>query len=61
LKAKRTALLDERAAGQTFTQAGVAAVAAVVAVLAHLHARGIIHRDITPDNIILREVMLNRC
>ncbi len=50
-------LLDERkAAGQTFSEAEVLKLLRqLLPVLAHIHNRGIIHRDISPDNIILRE------
>ncbi|MBD0263751.1 MAG: serine/threonine protein kinase [Tolypothrix sp. Co-bin9] len=51
------ALLDERkAAGKTFTEAEVLLLMrSLLPVLEHLHTRGIIHRDISPENIILRE------
>jgi serine/threonine protein kinase len=51
------ALLDERkAAGKTFTEAEVLQLMrSLLPVLEHLHTRGIIHRDISPENIILRE------
>jgi serine/threonine-protein kinase len=51
------ALLDERkAASQTFSEAEVLQLLRqLLPVLAHLHIRGIIHRDISPENIILRE------
>jgi serine/threonine-protein kinase len=50
-------LLDERkVAGQTFSEAEVLKLLRqLLPVLAHIHNRGIIHRDISPDNIILRE------
>ncbi len=50
-------LLDERkAAGQTFSEAEVLQLLRqLLPVLAHIHTRGIVHRDISPDNIILRE------
>jgi serine/threonine-protein kinase len=55
-KTYRTLLDERKAAGKTFTQAEVLQLLRLLLpVLAHLHARGIIHRDITPDNIILRE------
>lgn len=51
------ALLDERkAAGESFTEAEVLLLMrSLLPVLEHLHSRGIIHRDISPENIILRE------
>lgn len=50
------ALIDERkAANQAFSEAEVLQLLRqLLPVLAHLHSRGIIHRDIAPDNIILR-------
>jgi serine/threonine-protein kinase len=50
-------LLDERRAlNQTFSEAEVLQLLRqLLPVLAHLHIRGIIHRDISPDNIILRD------
>lgn len=50
-------LLDERlAAGRTFSQTEVFdLLRQLLPVLAHIHSRGIIHRDISPDNIIRRE------
>lgn len=50
-------LIDERkAAGKTFSEAEVLQLLRqLLPVLAHLHSRGIIHRDISPDNIILRD------
>lgn len=49
-------LLDERRAhNQTFSEAEILQLLRqLLPVLAHLHIRGIIHRDISPDNIILR-------
>jgi serine/threonine protein kinase len=51
------AMLDERkAVGQTFTEAEVLLLMrSLLPVLDHIHSRGIIHRDISPENIILRE------
>ncbi|NJO80257.1 MAG: serine/threonine protein kinase [Cyanobacteria bacterium RM1_2_2] len=50
------ALLNERKMrGATFSDAEVLQlIYQILPVLAHIHARGIIHRDIAPDNIILR-------
>jgi serine/threonine protein kinase len=50
-------LLDERkAAGSAFTEAEVLQLMlSLLPVLEHIHSRGIIHRDISPDNIILRD------
>ncbi len=54
------ALLDERkAVGGAFTEAEVLQLMhSLLPVLAHIHSLGIIHRDISPDNIILREIDL---
>jgi serine/threonine-protein kinase len=51
------ALLDERKAqGYTFSEAEVLQLMRqLLPVLAHIHSKGIIHRDIAPDNIMLRE------
>lgn len=50
-------LLDQRRAqGYAFSEAEVKQLLLqLLPVLAHIHSKGIIHRDITPDNIILRE------
>jgi serine/threonine-protein kinase len=50
-------LLNQRiAAGKAFSEAEVMQfLQQMLPVLAHIHAKGIIHRDITPDNIILRQ------
>ncbi|MGI8500102.1 MAG: protein kinase domain-containing protein [Hassallia sp.] len=51
------AILDERkAVGETFTEAEVLLIMrSLLPVLEHIHGKGIIHRDISPENIILRE------
>ncbi|MFN6440555.1 MAG: protein kinase domain-containing protein [Nostoc sp. DedSLP01] len=52
----RTLLTEKQAVGQTFTQAEVLAlIESLLPVLEHIHSRGIIHRDISPENIILRD------
>ncbi|MCS6813446.1 MAG: protein kinase [Cyanobacteria bacterium] len=50
-------LLEERlAAGMTFSEAEVMhLMEQVLPVLAYIHSKGIVHRDISPDNLILRE------
>lgn len=50
------ALLNERKMrGETFSDAeALQLIYQILPVLAHIHAKGIIHRDIAPDNIILR-------
>lgn len=50
-------LLDERQRyGQTFSEAEIMQLLRqMLPVLAHIHTKGIIHRDISPDNIILRD------
>ncbi|MBD1944098.1 serine/threonine protein kinase, partial [Coleofasciculus sp. FACHB-712] len=50
-------LLDERRSqGNTFSEVEVVQfLRQLLPVLAHIHVKGIIHRDIAPDNIILRE------
>ena len=51
-----TLLAERRVVGQTFAEAEVLQLLRqLLPVLAHLHRKGIIHRDISPDNIILRE------
>ncbi|MEM9804185.1 MAG: serine/threonine-protein kinase [Cyanobacteria bacterium P01_D01_bin.56] len=41
--------------GQAFSETEIRAfLGQILPVLAHIHAKGIIHRDISPDNIILR-------
>ncbi|NEQ24582.1 MAG: protein kinase, partial [Microcoleus sp. SIO2G3] len=54
-KTYRELLNDRKATGSTFTEAEVLQlIGQLLPVLAHIHARGIIHRDIAPDNIMLR-------
>jgi len=50
-------LLDQRRAqGYAFSEAEVMQLLRqLLPVLAHIHTKGIIHRDIAPDNIILRD------
>jgi serine/threonine protein kinase len=51
-----TLLQNKQAAGKTFTEVEIVKLLRqILPVLAHLHIRGIIHRDISPDNIIWRE------
>ncbi|RCJ16955.1 serine/threonine protein kinase [Nostoc sp. ATCC 43529] len=52
----RTLLSEKQAVGQTFTEAEVfGLIESLLPVLEHIHSRGIIHRDISPENIILRD------
>ncbi|MEG4285095.1 serine/threonine-protein kinase [Microcoleus sp. A006_D1] len=52
----RELLLDRTNKGSTFSEAEVLVfIRQMLPVLAHIHARGIIHRDISPENIIRRE------
>ncbi|MHC5937617.1 protein kinase domain-containing protein [Nostoc sp.] len=52
----RTLLAERQAMGQTFTEAEVLRlIQLLLPVLEHIHSRGIIHRDISPENIILRD------
>lgn len=52
-----TLLQQRQQAGKTFTEVEIVQLfQQLLPVLAHLHIRGIIHRDISPDNIILRAV-----
>ncbi|MEH1870795.1 protein kinase domain-containing protein [Nostoc sp.] len=52
----QTLLAERQAVGQTFTEAEVLQlIKLLLPVLEHIHNRGIIHRDISPENIILRD------
>ncbi|AVH70399.1 serine/threonine-protein kinase [Nostoc sp. 'Lobaria pulmonaria (5183) cyanobiont'] len=52
----RTLLAERQAVGKTFTEAEVLQlIQMLLPVLEHIHSRGIIHRDISPENIILRD------
>ncbi|MDF5738905.1 MULTISPECIES: protein kinase domain-containing protein [unclassified Nostoc] len=52
----RTLLVERQAVGQTFSEAEVLQlILLLLPVLEHIHSRGIIHRDISPENIILRD------
>ncbi|MEO0646399.1 MAG: serine/threonine-protein kinase [Cyanobacteria bacterium J06650_10] len=49
-------LNQRRQQGRTFSEGEVKQfLKQILPVLAHIHAKGIIHRDISPDNIILRQ------
>lgn len=55
-KTYRAILNDRIGQGLAFTEAeALQLLRQLLPVLAHIHARGIIHRDIAPDNIILRQ------
>ncbi len=50
-----TLLQERQGTGKSFTEVEIGQLLQqILPVLAHLHIRGIIHRDISPDNIILR-------
>ncbi|MBD2773103.1 serine/threonine-protein kinase [Iningainema tapete] len=54
-KTYRTILDERKAIGGAFTEREVLQLMrSLLPVLEHIHSRGIIHRDISPDNIILR-------
>ncbi|MEM6427432.1 MAG: serine/threonine-protein kinase, partial [Cyanobacteria bacterium P01_D01_bin.128] len=51
----RDLINQRRSQGQTFSEQDVRSfLRQILPVLAHIHAKGIIHRDISPDNLILR-------
>ncbi len=55
-KSYRTLLTERQTIGQTFTETEVLQLLrSLLPVLEHIHSRGIIHRDISPENIILRD------
>ncbi len=55
-KSYRTLLSERQTIGQTFTETEVLhLLRSLLPVLEHIHSRGIIHRDISPENIILRD------
>jgi serine/threonine-protein kinase len=55
-KTYRDLLNERKMQGKTFSEAEVMQLMRqLLPVLAHIHSKGIIHRDIAPDNIILRQ------
>ncbi|AFY32403.1 serine/threonine-protein kinase [Calothrix sp. PCC 7507] len=55
-KTYRDILSERQAVGQTLTEQEVLElIGSLLPVLEHIHSRGIIHRDISPENIILRD------
>lgn len=55
-KTYRDILTQRQALTQAFTESEVLQlIVSLLPVLEHIHGRGIIHRDISPDNIILRD------
>jgi serine/threonine-protein kinase len=55
-KSYRELLNERKALGQTFSEGEVVQLMRqLLPVLAHLHSKNIIHRDIAPDNIMLRQ------
>ncbi|NJR76419.1 MAG: serine/threonine protein kinase [Scytonema sp. CRU_2_7] len=55
-KTYRTILSERQAVNQTLTEQEVLQLMlSLLPVLEHIHSRGIIHRDISPENIILRD------
>ncbi|MBW4600145.1 MAG: serine/threonine protein kinase [Calothrix sp. FI2-JRJ7] len=56
-KTYRDLLEERKATGSTFTEHEVVyIIRSLLPVLEHLHNRGIIHRDISPENIIQRQI-----
>ncbi|MCS6783090.1 MAG: protein kinase [Gloeomargarita sp. SKYBB_i_bin120] len=52
----RTLLMERLRRGQTFTEAEVRdLLCKVLPVLDYIHSQGVIHRDISPDNLMLRQ------
>ncbi|AFY49639.1 serine/threonine protein kinase [Nostoc sp. PCC 7524] len=55
-KTYRDLLSERQAMGKTFSEAEVLQLMrSLLPLIEHIHSRGIIHRDISPDNIILRD------
>lgn len=55
-KTYRMLLNERKARGTSFSDAeALQLIYQILPVLAHIHSKGIIHRDIAPDNIILRQ------
>ncbi|MBW4514690.1 MAG: protein kinase [Timaviella obliquedivisa GSE-PSE-MK23-08B] len=55
-KTYRSLMLERKALGKTFSEPEVIQfIQQLLPVLAHIHSKGIIHRDIATDNVILRE------
>ena len=49
-------MMQRQSQGRTFSETEIRQfLQQVLPVLAHIHAKGIIHRDVSPDNIILRQ------
>jgi serine/threonine-protein kinase len=56
-KTYHTLLVEYQAAGKAFTESEVLQLlCSLLPILEHIHKCGIIHRDISPDNLILRDV-----
>ncbi|GBE91754.1 serine/threonine-protein kinase [Nostoc cycadae] len=55
-KTYRDLLVEKQSIGQTFSEPDVLQLLrSLLPVLEHIHSRGIIHRDISPENIIFRD------